>query len=166
MSALSRALTKMSRYLGNRTVSTRGKGMPKGTGMKRRGSVTHLKGGQRVLHKEGGGTSFLKGHSKLGVRRGTKLAGGAAGGSAVVASLANSEGAKPTKTTSAVSALRKVGSQRGINSDISKISKSGYHTYKKGSASAKLFQKGYQNAKKSGAKTFKWGLTGKSYKVG
>jgi len=46
-----------------------------------------------------------------------------------------------------------------------RINPADFPTYRKGSKSAKQFQQSHAIAKKSGAKTFTWGLTGKKYKT-
>ena len=86
------ALARIGKFLGTRNVRVpggynprTGKMMPKGTGISRRGTVKTLKGGQRVLKKSGGGTTFLKKSAKLGMTRAQKGGAYGAGGIAIYA---------------------------------------------------------------------------------
>ena len=168
--ALIRGFSKLFKYLATRNVRVpggfnprTGKMMPKGTGITRRGQTKTLKGGQRILKKEGGGTTFLKGSAKLGMTRGQKGAAYGAGGAAIIAGATyKPPSGPPTAGQKQMSAVGKVPKWHG---DVAKFSPSGYHTFKKGSRSATQFSKSYKLAKKTGAKEFTWGLTGKKYKV-
>ena len=164
------ALARIGKFLGTRNVRVpggfnprTGKMMPKGTGITRRGQTKTLKGGQRILKKSGGGTTFIKGSAKLGMTRGQKGAAYGAGGAAIIAGATyKPPSGPPTAGQKQMNAVGKVPKWHG---DVAKFSPSGYHTFKKGSQSAKRFQKSYALAKKTGAKEFTWGLTGKKYKV-
>lgn len=167
--SLAKSLSKLFKYLGTRNIRTQSKGLPKGMGMSRRGQVKKLPGGQRILKKEGGGTTFLKGHSKAGPTRGTKIATTTVPAAGALYAMNKAYTGAPTagqKQFSAVKTKRPSGfNTKSVNPDIAKFSKSGYHTYKKGSKTAKLFQQAYAGAKKSGAKSFIWGHNRKKYAI-
>jgi hypothetical protein len=144
-------------------------------------------GGGRVFTPAGKGKSkFLTAGSKVYPTKVAKIGSGVAGTGAVAASVglyekkqtpsgAATTGAKAvgTRQMSAVTALRSsakssppISKVPKWHGDIASFAKSGYHTFKAGSKSAKAFQQSYRLAKKTGAKNFTWGLTGKKYKVG
>jgi len=160
--SLVKSLSKLFKYLGTRNVRTQSRGLPKGMGMSRRGQVKKLPGGQRILKKEGGGTTFLKGHSKAGPTRGTKIATTTVPAAGALYAINKSYTGAPTAGQKQFSAVKK---GKSTNPDIAKFSKSGYHTYKKGSKTAKAFQQSYALAKKTGAKSFTWGHNMKKYAV-
>ena len=156
------ALARISKFLGTRNVRVPAKGLPKGMGITRRGTVTTLKGGQRVLNKAGGGTTFLKKSAKLGMTRGQKGGAYAVGGAAIYAAASQKPpSGPPTAGQKQFSAVKKGGFVSPFEGDIAKRSASGYHTFKKGSAGAKSFKIEYGRAKK-GSK-FYWPGTGKYY---
>ena len=145
--------------------------------------ASQVMGGGRIFTPSGGGKSkFMTKGSTYRPARGTKIAGAGAGGGSLVAGLAYTQESKgPSGAATAgqrqfkaVTALRNTAHMRtktpvskgpAWHSDVASFSKSGYHKFKKGSKSAKQFQQSYDIAKKSGAKVFTWGLTGKKYKV-
>jgi len=140
--------------------------------------ASQVMGGGRVFTPSGGGKSkFITKGSSYGPTRGTKIAGGTTAGTAgVVAAVVGKETYKPSgpatageRQFGAVKALRglrtKPTKSPAWHGDVASFSKSGYHKFKKGSKSAKAFQQSYAIAKKTGAKNFTWGLTGKKYKV-
>jgi len=157
-----------------------------------RPTASQAMGGGRLFTPIGGGRSkFISQSSKVGYARGTKIGGGVAGagiigigtykyekdrtpsGAATVGerqkSAVDSGARGPMRGLSAVTALKSVAKKKtpaAWHADVASFSKSGYHKFKAGSKSAKAFQQSYRLAKKTGAKTFTWGLTGKKYKVG
>ena len=196
MSAWGTALKKLYKYMGTRNVRLQSRGLPKGMGQTRKGTIkkvggargwtdpmsipraSSVMGGGRIFTPSGGGKSkFITKGSTYGHTRGTKIAAGTTGGSGVVAGLAYTQETKAPsgpatageRQFGAVKALRglrtKPTKSPAWHGDVASFSKSGYHKFKKGSKSAKAFQQSYAIAKKSGAKAFTWGLTGKKYKV-
>ena len=143
--------------------------------------ASQVMGGGRIFTPSGGGKSkFITKGSTYGHTRGTKIAAGTTGGSGVVAGLAYTQETKAPsgpatagqKQFKAVTALKSIAKSKSPISkvpkwhgDVASFSKSGYHKFKAGSKSAKQFQQSHAIAKKSGAKSFTWGLTGKKYKT-
>lgn len=200
-------IQKLIRFLGTRNVRLQSRGLPKGMGQTRKGTIkkvsgargwtdpmsipraSQVMGGGRLFTPIGGGKSkFITKGSTYGHTRGAKIgATGAAGGAVLTAAGLYEKKQTPSGVAStgadsvgkrqmqAVRALKSYGSTVKSKSPISKVpawhgdvaswSKTGYHKFKKGSKSAKAFQQSYAIAKKSGAKVFTWGLTGKKYKV-
>ena len=183
-------LRKLFKYLSTRNVRFQSKGLPKGMGQTRQGTVKTVKnkswsdpmtipranqamGGGKIFTPTGGGKrGFLPKSAKVGPTRGTKIA--ATGTPAVVAGgVATSQyNKKPTGPATAgqkqFSAVRsKPGGLRNPawKGDVASYSKSGYHKFKQGSKTAKAFSAAFKAAAKAGKKQFTWGVTGKKYAV-
>ena len=164
-SAFFEGLNKLFKYLATRNVRVPSKGLPKGMGITRQGRVKKLKGGQRILRKPGGGTTFLKKSAKVGMTRGQKAGAYTAGGALAVGTGYQFRPTGPSTVSQRQMASTKQSGKPAWHSDVAKWSKSGYHIFKASSPSAKAFRQSYALAKKSGAKEFTWKVTGKKYKV-
>ena len=111
-------IQKLIKFLGTRNVRLQSRGLPKGMGQWRKGTVKTVKrksthdplsiprasqamGGGRIFTPSGGGKSkFLTKGSKVGATRGTKIAGGV-GGAGAVAVTAGAYESKRTPSGSA-----------------------------------------------------------------
>lgn len=138
--------------------------------------ASSVMGGGRIFTPAGGGKSkFMTKGSTYGTTRGTKIAGTGAGGGALITAAAYTQEAKAPsgpatageKQFTAVKALKRTAKSNPPISkvpkwhgDVSSFSKSGYHKFKAGSESAKMFRKA--SAKNKGRRWF-WGVTQKWY---